>query len=297
MPRWKALSAELDPRVRELVTHLRRLKDHSGLSLRQLAAKTGYSEKSWERYLGGTSLPPREAVDTLARIGGADPVRLLALREVAADTWNGRRAHTSAPDDLMAEPAVRIPPNDPVAETVAQVPPNSTATEPVAQVPPEILPEPAALSAQDDGRRTDGRSLRVALVAGAVALVMALSSAVLLVLRLNDDAGGAPETVAAAPSTAPASSPPPSYTCRIERIDGLWTAGISRTRDTELSYGDVGPGVAEAQCLLRRAGISPGGIDGMFGPLTQRAVKAMQKRSGLVVDGMIGPRTWKALRG
>ncbi|WP_405577285.1 peptidoglycan-binding protein [Streptomyces sp. NBC_01190] len=35
----------------------------------------------------------------------------------------------------------------------------------------------------------------------------------------------------------------------------------------------------------------------MCGPLTQRAVKVIQERSGLVIDGMIGPHTWKALRG
>lgn len=51
-----------------------RLKDHSELTMRHLAAKTGYSAKSWERYLGGTSLPPRAAVEALARVTGADPV-------------------------------------------------------------------------------------------------------------------------------------------------------------------------------------------------------------------------------
>ena len=87
MSRWKVLPAELDPRVRQLVVRLRRLKDHSGLSIRQLAARTGYSPKSWERYLGGASLPPGEAVEALARICGEDPTRLLALREVAAEGW------------------------------------------------------------------------------------------------------------------------------------------------------------------------------------------------------------------
>ncbi|CAM5660819.1 hypothetical protein SPURM210S_04271 [Streptomyces purpurascens] len=59
MSRWKGLPEELDPRVRQLVVRLRRVKDHSGLSLRRLAAKTGYSTSSWERYLAGRSLPPR----------------------------------------------------------------------------------------------------------------------------------------------------------------------------------------------------------------------------------------------
>lgn len=268
MPRRKALPAELDPRVRQLVTQLRRLKDHSELNMLQLAAKTGYSQKSWERYLGGRSLPPREAVEALARIGGVDPVRLLALHEVAADTWNGGRAPTPtpAPSPSPEEPAQ---PGFPVVS-------DTLATR--------AGPKPSL-----------GRSLRIALVAGAVALVLAVTSTVLLVLRLNAHENG--PTVTSPVPAAASTSAPLVYTCRIQQIDGLWYAGISRTRDAELAYGGAGSDVAEAQCLLRRAGISPGGIDGMFGPLTQRAVKAMQKRAGLDVDGMVGPRTWQALRG
>ncbi|MFE7933863.1 peptidoglycan-binding protein [Streptomyces sp. NPDC057456] len=283
MSRWKALSTELDPRVRQLLTQLRRLKDHSGLNMRQLAAKTGYSEKSWERYLGGRSLPPREAVEALARIGGVDPVRLLALHEVAADTWGGGRQHldTSAPEGPAPEPVPELVP----APTVGP----AARPDPETEREPESETEPESVTAAR-------RSLRVALVAGAVALVLALSSAALLVMRL-DDGDGEPAAAPPAVSTAPVPSPAPAYTCRVERTDGLWYAGISRTRDIELAYGAVGPEVAEAQCLLRRAGISPGGIDGMFGPLTQRAVKAFQTRAGLAVDGSVGPRTWKALRG
>ncbi|MGW7611618.1 peptidoglycan-binding protein [Streptomyces sp. NPDC054766] len=270
MPRRKALPTELDPRVRQLVTQLRRLKDHSELNMLQLAAKTGYSQKSWERYLGGRSLPPREAVEALARIGGVDPVRLLALHEVAADTWNGGRAPTPTP-----APSPSPSPEEP-AQPGFPVVSDTLATR--------AGPKPSL-----------GRSLRIALVAGAVALVLAVTSTVLLVLRLNAHENG-PTVTSPVPAAASASAPL-VYTCRIQQIDGLWYAGISRTRDAELAYGGAGSDVAEAQCLLRRAGISPGGIDGMFGPLTQRAVKAMQKRAGLDVDGMVGPRTWQALRG
>ncbi|WP_031478145.1 peptidoglycan-binding protein [Streptomyces bicolor] len=263
MSRWAALPAELDPRVRQLVVRLRRLKDHSGLSLRQLAARTGYSPKSWERYLGGRSLPPREAVEALARIGGEDPTRLLALHEVAAEAWaRGREVVTAADAD-------------------ASVP-----------EPTETVPEP--LPAGVNGARSPGGSLLVAVVAGAVALVLAVSAAVFLVVRL---VGGEGEGAAApvATSATPTGSPP-AYTCRIERIDGRWYAGNSRTEDAVLASGHAGPAVAEAQCLLRRAGVSPGGIDGIFGPLTERAVRKLQKRSGLVVDGVVGPHTWKDLR-
>ncbi|MEU4208517.1 helix-turn-helix domain-containing protein [Streptomyces sp. NPDC026206] len=87
MPRWKELPASLDQRVRQLIVQLRRLKDHSGLSLASLAAKTSYSRSSWERYFNGKQLPPRDAVEELARVCGADPTRLLVLHEVAAEAW------------------------------------------------------------------------------------------------------------------------------------------------------------------------------------------------------------------
>ncbi|MCL7424084.1 peptidoglycan-binding protein [Streptomyces sp. YS415] len=238
MARWKELPAELSPQVRRLVVRLRRLKDHSGLSMRQLAAKTGYSAKSWERYLGGRSLPPRQAVEAMARIGGDDPTRLLALHEVAAEAWGARRA----------------------------------------------APEPP-------------RRLRLAFVAGAVALVVVIAVSVVLIVRFTD--GGAGEERASAPPKPPsASRSKRTYECRVERsADGRWYAGNSRTRDAILAYGQAGPEVAEAQCLLRRAGFPAGEIDGIYGPLTQGAVKRIQEREGLVVDGIVGPHTWKALRG
>lgn len=35
--------------------------------------------------------------------------------------------------------------------------------------------------------------------------------------------------------------------------------------------------------------------DGIFGPITEEAVKAFQKNNGLVVDGIVGPKTWAIL--
>ncbi|MEW2050847.1 peptidoglycan-binding protein [Streptomyces sp. NPDC005476] len=286
----KALPAELDPRARQLLTELRRLKDHGELSMRQLATRTGYSQKSWERYLGGRTLPPREAVEALARISGVDPVRLLAWHEVATDTWKPNVPAGTATQAGTESPAG----TGDQAGTRDQAEPESPAgTGSPAQA--EVLAGSVTHGAEAGHTRLPGGWLRVALVAGAVALVLAVSSAVLLVVRL--DGHSEPAAALPAPSVAPASSPAPVYTCRIQRTGGLWYAGISRTQDAGLSFGAAGPDVAEAQCLLRRAGISPGGIDGMFGPLTQRAVLALQKRSGLDVDGMIGPHTWKALRG
>ncbi|MER5410307.1 peptidoglycan-binding protein [Streptomyces sp. NPDC002769] len=274
MPRSKALSDELDPCARQLVERLRRLKDHGELTMRQLAAKTGYSAKSWERYLGGTALPPQAAVEALARITGADPVPLLALHEIAADIRASRRARPVAQSQPTGQDQEQ--PAGPKGPD-----PGAPATPIVLTAPPATGPSP-------------GRFPHIALTAGVVALTVAFLAALLLILRLDED--GTPAAVAAPPSTTEA-SPPPSYTCHIARVDGRWSAGINNARNTEISYGATGADVAEAQCLLRRAGISPGGIDGMFGPLTLRAVKTFQQRAGLDVDGMLGPRSWKALRG
>lgn len=49
------------------------------------------------------------------------------------------------------------------------------------------------------------------------------------------------------------------------------------------------------QVALRRAGFSPGEVDGKFGPKTLRSVERFQKHQGLQVDGIVGPQTCRAL--
>ncbi|REE64490.1 helix-turn-helix protein [Streptomyces sp. 3212.3] len=68
------------------------------MSLSSLQSKTGYSRSSWERYLNGRALPPRQAVEELARVGGVDPTRLLVLHEVAEEAWR-REPDTSRRSD------------------------------------------------------------------------------------------------------------------------------------------------------------------------------------------------------
>lgn len=55
------------------------------------------------------------------------------------------------------------------------------------------------------------------------------------------------------------------------------------------------PAVARLQRLLRRAGFSPGRIDGRLGPRTERAIIRFQRARHLTADGIAGPVTEHAL--
>lgn len=253
MSRWRPLPDSLDDRVRQLVVQLRGLKDRSGLGLSSLESKTGYSRSSWERYLNGKALPPRQAVEELARVGGVEPTRLLVLHEVAAAAW---RERTAVSDD-----------------------------RPV----PAEAPEP--------------RGARRGVLIGVCAAVALGALLVGLLIAAPWEGGGgsgkdAAETkrgAAAGPSHgAFAYRPGKTYPCAIKREHGRSYAGYSTTRTAVLSQ--PGWDVVEAQCLLHHLGFEPGGADGVYGEHTTRAVKRLQKKSGLPPDGIVGPHTWQALR-
>ena len=58
--------------------------------------------------------------------------------------------------------------------------------------------------------------------------------------------------------------------------------------------GDRDHPVRTLQDLLRERGQTVA-VDGIFGPLTDRAVRAFQQAKSLTVDGIVGPQTWGAL--
>lgn len=92
-----------------LTSSLRDLRARTGLSLAALAERTTYSKSSWERYLNGKSMPPRQAVHDLCRIAGEPEGRLLALWEIAESEWSGRAATPAPP---APEPAAQEDGND-----------------------------------------------------------------------------------------------------------------------------------------------------------------------------------------
>ena len=62
-----------------------------------------------------------------------------------------------------------------------------------------------------------------------------------------------------------------------------------------LRLGDAGSDVMEMQSVLKRMGLYAGGVDGVFGQQTRRAVEEFQRRFGLAADGVVGPRTARVL--
>ena len=64
-----------------------------------------------------------------------------------------------------------------------------------------------------------------------------------------------------------------------------------------LRRGSKGAYVTKAQTILKQLGydLGPCGIDGDYGPATEKAVKQFQKDWGLQQDGVTGPATWEKL--
>lgn len=67
-----------------------------------------------------------------------------------------------------------------------------------------------------------------------------------------------------------------------------------------IHQGSTGGAVRLLQAILDALGVprwNPGPIDGIFGPLTERAVRNYQDDNpNLDQDGWVGPKTWGALR-
>ncbi|HLX26072.1 MAG TPA: peptidoglycan-binding protein [Candidatus Cybelea sp.] len=87
-------------------------------------------------------------------------------------------------------------------------------------------------------------------------------------------------------------------------VDGIvgpqtWSALPSyREASPRLQQGSNGPGVAWLQKTLSGANVAvmfapyTGAIDGIFGPATAAAVRALQTWAGVPVDGIVGDITW-----
>ncbi|MEV0736195.1 DUF2690 domain-containing protein [Streptomyces sp. NPDC050549] len=170
----------------QLASALRELRAATGLSMAGLAAKTTYSKSSWERYLNGRTLPPREAVEELCRLAGEPVGRCVALWEIAESEASGRGA--SAPAPTTTAPAA---PGPTAASTPPVAKPAGTDTPPVAA--PPTAPEQRGVAA-------------LAVLASVCAV--AVSAVVLALVLLPGSSGSTPLSPTAASSTATVASGP-----------------------------------------------------------------------------------------
>ncbi|KUM74232.1 helix-turn-helix domain-containing protein [Streptomyces curacoi] len=165
------------PERARLAATLRELKGRTGLSLAGLAAKTAFSKSSWDRYLGGRTLPPRDAVQELCRLAGEPEGRCLALWEIAEAQWSGR-----------AKEGPRSPAPAPLAPPPPPPPPPSPS-------PQEAAPDG---SAPDEGAVHRGATV-VAVLASVCAVVVGGVAAVALLLPHRD---GEPRSSLSPPASA-----------------------------------------------------------------------------------------------
>jgi N-acetyl-anhydromuramyl-L-alanine amidase AmpD len=75
---------------------------------------------------------------------------------------------------------------------------------------------------------------------------------------------------------------------------GKWDSPSMPLQRPTLREGASGAAVAALQIGLVRAGFAVA-QDGRFGPITTRAVIALQRARGLAADGIVGPATWRLL--
>jgi peptidoglycan hydrolase-like protein with peptidoglycan-binding domain len=62
-----------------------------------------------------------------------------------------------------------------------------------------------------------------------------------------------------------------------------------------LERGSEGPDVKDLQEALIALGFKPGEVDGVFGVLTESAVKSFQSWVTVMADGVVGATTWEKL--
>ncbi len=62
-----------------------------------------------------------------------------------------------------------------------------------------------------------------------------------------------------------------------------------------IRQGSTGSTVREIQTRLKAWGYYTGSVDGIFGPLTETAVRFFQRKHGLAVDGIVGSQTAAAI--
>jgi peptidoglycan hydrolase-like protein with peptidoglycan-binding domain len=81
---------------------------------------------------------------------------------------------------------------------------------------------------------------------------------------------------------------------RADLLNPLGDQPAQQVEVVELRQGDESPFVEILQHLLRARGFGLK-VDGVFGVITNQAVRRFQGNQGIAIDGIVGPVTWSRL--
>ncbi|MGI5377297.1 DUF2690 domain-containing protein [Streptomyces sp. CA-251387] len=185
------------PARARLAAALGELKARTGLSLAGLAAKTAFSKSSWDRYLNGRTLPPRDAVRELCRLAGEPEGRCVALWEIAEAEGSGRsgrppEGRRPASSASSGTPALSPTPASSRSPASSRPPPPSSP--PAGSPPPPASPAPSLLvpcaggaaDADADADAVHRTAAAVAVLASVCAVAVGGVAAVALLLPHGD---------------------------------------------------------------------------------------------------------------
>ncbi|KAB8335619.1 peptidoglycan-binding protein [Scytonema tolypothrichoides VB-61278] len=105
-----------------------------------------------------------------------------------------------------------------------------------------------------------------------------------------------PEEQPLAKSESQPKAQPTSYPAIQPLAQSVKMKALSSSGLPTLRFGNTGSTVRTLQRLLISNGYFVQ-VDGVFGALTEVAVRAFQSSRGLKADGVVGPRTWALLSG
>ena len=129
----------------------------------------------------------------------------------------------------------------------------------------------------------------------AIALAGGILVAVLFIaVAITGCFGGSEDPGAATESTASATTQTETGVVDQPTEQLTQTVGLVPTGDP-IRLNDQGPRVERLQTALTELGFSPGPSDGVFGPKTERAVKAFQRSVDLEPSGIVTSQTANAL--
>ncbi|MFF2348991.1 DUF2690 domain-containing protein [Kitasatospora sp. NPDC058115] len=195
---WKQLPDDLSAPARRLTEELRAVKDATGLSLSELAARTHYSRASWERWLNGKRVITEQALDALISTVECDGPALRALWDLSAAAPGTDAGPASA--DAAGDAGDAGNAEDPAAEAPADAAGPDAAQDAVPQSAPEAAPDGQPGSGDGAGRT---RRRPVALVAASVVVALLLALLGLRLLSSSDEGDAAAPTAATVPASAP----------------------------------------------------------------------------------------------